>query len=469
MDFVILPYNKIYKYYNLYIGYNLFNYINKSCSIDKVDYTPISLLETDKRQINDNKCISCNKKCICENKNENKEYLDKNIKKITFITKELDPEDIYCGKYIKYPINFNINTFDINDDKFNINLCMSNCEFDIIYKLPDEEEEVMYHITCQEDLKIEGLYNKFNDYKFSSIKIQALNKHSFTNINKFSECIYKFTKSNILDLLNSNNTKIYYNEEYSWNELKGTVKRSVDTIYLPKELKQNIIDDINWFLEPSTKQKYMKYGRNYKRTYLFEGIPGSGKTSFIKALAGKYNYSMSIINFSQKITDSTLIELIKTINTKSFLVFEDIDTLFEERKKNDDMRNNITFSGLLNMLDGIITPNNLICFITTNIKSNLDSALLRTGRIDKIYKFENINKQQLHDIYKVYMDDKFNIELFEKFYKLFKSYNINVSVSLIQEYLFKYIENPTGAETNIDELKQLYDNSNKNNPEFIYN
>ena len=47
--------------------------------------------------------------------------------------------------------------------------------------------------------------------------------------------------------------------------------------------------------------------------------------------------------------------------------------------------NRLTFSGLLNAIDGIITPDSSepqLLFLTTNYKERLDSALIRPGRVD---------------------------------------------------------------------------------------
>ena len=47
--------------------------------------------------------------------------------------------------------------------------------------------------------------------------------------------------------------------------------------------------------------------------------------------------------------------------------------------------NRLTFSDLLNAIDGIITPDSSepqLLFLTTNYKERLDSALIRPGRVD---------------------------------------------------------------------------------------
>ena len=94
-----------------------------------------------------------------------------------------------------------------------------------------------------------------------------------------------------------------------------------------------ILNDVEWFLSNETKERYESIGRVHKRVYLFEGLPGSGKTSFISAIASQIGYDIAIISFTEKVTDGKLIRLMKNLPEKTILVMEDIDVLFQERKK----------------------------------------------------------------------------------------------------------------------------------------
>ena len=239
-------------------------------------------------------------------------------------------------------------------------------------------------------------------------------------------------------------------------------KRSLDTIYLPSKQKQKIVDDLTYFLDEKTKKKYSKLGILHKRTYLFEGIPGSGKSSFIMALASHFGYNLAIISFTPKMTDNDLIRLLRSLEEKEesnvFIIFEDMDCIFKERKSNDESRNMITFSGILNALDGITTRENMICFITTNYKQNLDSALIRPGRVDYIVRFDHVIKEQVFDIFTAFTERRDKAQLF---YDELCRFNINISVSLLQQYLIKYIDetNIDKVIDNLDELKKMYDAS----------
>jgi hypothetical protein len=251
-------------------------------------------------------------------------------------------------------------------------------------------------------------------------------------------------------------------------------KRDMDSLYLPKKQKADIIADMEKFLAPATRERYMKLGINHKRVYLLEGIPGSGKTSLITALASKFNFSIAIVSFVPKMTDVDLLRIMRSLNDtyeenssstdsdesqkkQTIMIFEDIDCIFKERKSNDENKNSITFSGLLNALDGITSNENLICFITTNYKNHLDSALLRPGRIDYIMRFDYSTKEQIQDMFRDFTSCK-DAGKIQEFYKACADLQIKICTALLQQYLMQYMDQPDEAISNVDKMKKMYEN-----------
>jgi hypothetical protein len=311
--------------------------------------------------------------------------------------------------------------------------------------------------NCDKTIVRDTYINEFNKISF-----YPKNKLSFKYFDIFLSCIMNYSKKDKLYLKTpSRKITIYINMEHYWEELFDRPSRDIDSIYLLKEDKTRIIDDITWFLKPETQLRYEELGRNYKRVFLFEGIPGSGKTSLALAIASYFGYDIAILNFTDKVTDGTFTRLIQQLPEKTILLLEDIDCLFHERKNEDTHKNYVTFSGILNTLDGIATPHEFLCIITTNYKNILDDALLRPGRIDTIIKFDYAKRSQIRDIYKAYMGSSYDSDSFITFYNSYKELNVECSVSLIQEYLFKYLDNPSGAVDNIYEIKDLKENSSK--------
>ena len=298
---------------------------------------------------------------------------------------------------------------------------------------------------------------------FSTYTITC-NKDDFVKFESFiSDSINYYNIFYTENIIGNDKIKLYLSSDEGgyFINLGSRPKRSLDTIYLPSKHKKAMIDDLTYFLHPNTCKKYKTLGITHKRTYLFEGVPGAGKSSFIMALASHFEYNIAIISFTPKMTDNDLIRLMRSLEEKEsggkiFIIFEDMDCIFKARKSNDDSKNQVTFSGILNALDGITTRDNMICFITTNYKHNLDPALIRPGRVDYIMRFDYIIKEQILDIFTKFTGHS-NKAL--KFYDELYRFNINISTSLLQQYLLKYINEPNVDKIidNIDELKKMYD------------
>lgn len=140
------------------------------------------------------------------------------------------------------------------------------------------------------------------------------------------------------------------------------------------------------------------------------------------------------MNFNKNMTDDYMIQLVSDVKDNSIILYEDIDCFFAERNSKDV---NVTFSSLINILDGTLSKGcGIINIITSNHPEKLDSALLRPGRIDKIYNFTYPRKEEIKEAYDTLiggsMDD---FELFYAYIK-YKSYNM----STIIDYLFRYPE-----------------------------
>jgi len=154
-----------------------------------------------------------------------------------------------------------------------------------------------------------------------------------------------------------------------------------------------------------------------------------------------------------------------------------MDCIFKERKRNDEARNMVSFSGILNGMDGITTSEHQILIMTTNHIEHLDPALIRPGRVDHIMRFDYAVKEQIVEMFNVYTGAKEQKEeetkeqkekkeekkeTGEEFYSKVKNLNIKLTTSLLQQYLLKYMNADVEAILeNVDELKQMYEAYNK--------
>ncbi|KAK9237295.1 BCS1 N terminal-domain-containing protein [Lipomyces kononenkoae] len=178
-------------------------------------------------------------------------------------------------------------------------------------------------------------------------------------------------------------------------------KRLLESVILDRGVSERICVDVKDFLQSG--KWYADRGIPYRRGYLLYGPPGSGKSSFIQALAGDLDYNICILNLSeQNLTDDRLNHLMNHIPERSILLLEDIDSAFNKREQSDDSGYKLsgaTFSGLLNALDGVASSEERIIFMTTNHPDKLDPALIRPGRVDVRELIDNASEYQIRRMF----------------------------------------------------------------------
>merc|ERR550537_1098795 len=160
-----------------------------------------------------------------------------------------------------------------------------------------------------------------------------------------------------------------------------------------------MLEDVDDFLSEDSWEFYQQHGIPYRRSYLFHGVPGGGKTSLITALAGKYGRNVAYLQACHPdLSDDNLMAAIRRAPARSIIVLEDIDGLFDKDRKKKCASSPLTFSGLLNALDGIGNPAGQIFVLTTNFRDQLDEALIRNGRVDVHVEFTHAVDEQIAEM-----------------------------------------------------------------------
>ncbi len=72
--------------------------------------------------------------------------------------------------------------------------------------------------------------------------------------------------------------------------------------------------------------------------------------------------------------------------------------LFNENRKSENP-STLTFSGLLNALDGLVSTDGVVTVMTTNHIDRLDPALIRAGRVDRRFEFRPPTREQISDLF----------------------------------------------------------------------
>ncbi|POW05952.1 hypothetical protein PSTT_09326, partial [Puccinia striiformis] len=215
-------------------------------------------------------------------------------------------------------------------------------------------------------------------------------------------------------------------------------KRPLNSVVLDQGIKENLVADIKEFM--GRAKWYGDRGIPYRRGYLLHGPPGSGKSSFIFALAGELQYHICVLNLSERgLSDDKLNHLLTNVPERSVILLEDVDAAFLGRDGREQMKINITFSGLLNAIDGVTsTTSQRLIFMTTNHLEKLDRALIRPGRIDLSLQIGNATLHQTLELFqKFYEDPKLIIEMEKKLIHVFRNGG-SFSMAALQGLFIRY-------------------------------
>lgn len=179
----------------------------------------------------------------------------------------------------------------------------------------------------------------------------------------------------------------------------------MDTVVLPENVKADFLNDVAEYLDPDTLAWYADRGVPYRRGYLLHGRPGTGKSSLSFAAAGHFNLDIYVLNLAN-VSDDTLQELLAKLPARCIILLEDIDVIETAKSRVDrtgsnrqPTADNVTLSGLLNALDGVVSEEGRVLIMTTNHINQIDKAVLRPGRVDKMIEFGFANREMLQGLF----------------------------------------------------------------------
>jgi mitochondrial chaperone BCS1 len=213
-------------------------------------------------------------------------------------------------------------------------------------------------------------------------------------------------------------------------------KRPLETIYCDPIVKAALLAEIEAFR--GNRAWCAERGIPWRRGFLLNGPPGTGKTSLIFALASHFDVPIFTVNPATLFDDGGLAAALAYPPRNAFVVIEDADSVEalkarpnlerireqDERRsarngsdsdrsappsasgvraghvgryasaaqateaapsRRDDGYGRLTLSGFLNAIDGLSSAEGRILFLTTNCPDDLDPALTRPGRIDRVF------------------------------------------------------------------------------------
>ena len=266
-----------------------------------------------------------------------------------------------------------------------------------------------------------------------------------------------------------------------YTQHKFHTTRSFNNVFF--EQRQKVSKHVEFFL--TRKDWYEKKGIPYTLGFMFHGDPGCGKTSTVKAIANTAHRHIINIQLSEIKSKAQLrhlffneeIHVYNGTNTERYTIpiherlylIEDIDAMGdavlerkwkkpeapkEEKKKvgdpwmdreDEDTKEVIDLSFLLNLLDGTLEASGRILCISSNFPERIDKALIRPGRVDMIIHFKKCNRQILQEMVTSFYDQEFSDWTDD-------SMEYKWSPAEVNQILFRNFDKPDDA---IKELKTL--------------
>jgi GTP-binding protein EngB required for normal cell division len=283
--------------------------------------------------------------------------------------------------------NDNMDIYSLSKKYKGLNSCppsivqVDKCTFCFIvlennFKLKNRSDQPINADVADED----DVPNKSSGPLLSIYLFGVHSLRCYKEIINFVESTKNLDHINIVNLFRSNDRDKY--PETGSDIIKIKSAKTFNELLLSKEAEDKLLSTMSiWF---KSKDWYAKNKLVHKVGILLYGKPGVGKSSLITAVAERFDIncifylSPSALDCEASCINAVINDYINRKEEKEkIIVLEDIDIIFEERKKSPARLHN-----LLQMLDGIDSLSNTIYIATTNYIDRLDSALIRAGRFD---------------------------------------------------------------------------------------
>lgn len=241
--------------------------------------------------------------------------------------------------------------------------------------------------------------NVLNLIKYHVEKNEKLFREEAINIARYFDSIGdNQLVEYIMGLIAEANLHTPLGNDFESNFLRQVDTRNLESLNFPLKIFEDIKGIVN------------AVNRNIGiNKFLFEGMPGSGKTEVAKNIARLLNRKLFIVNFENLIdsklgqTNKNITILFKEINNiqnidKVVILFDEIDAIALDRINSNDIREmGRAVSTILKELDRITDLNkDIVVIATTNLFSHFDKALLR--RFDAIINFNRYSKEDLIEV-----------------------------------------------------------------------
>lgn len=230
---------------------------------------------------------------------------------------------------------------------------------------------------------------------------------------------FKYGNAEVISII-ENYEKAYDRWKLNNSSKEETKECKLDDVILDKEIKEDVLSTINFV---KNMEKYKEIGCELPSGILLEGSPGTGKTLLAKSIASESNMNFKSIVASDFLgkyvgeSSKKVQKIFDELKNKGggILFIDELDAIGQDRDADDNKEYRSALNKLLSCMNEA-SDNNIIVIGATNLVEQLDKALMREGRFDKVINIPLPSYELRIELFKLYVnklkhEDDINYEL----------------------------------------------------------